>query len=97
MASKKSGVLYIGVTNNLTRRIQEYKAGVVEGFTKKYFVHKLVYFEYHTSIKEAIVREKQIKKWNRDWKIHLIEKQNPNWNDPTTGEIQDSRLRGNDV
>ncbi len=66
LASKKGGVLYIGVTNNLTRRVQEHKAGIIEGFTKKYFVHKLVYFETYTSIIEAIKREKQIKKWNRD-------------------------------
>ncbi len=63
LASSKNGVLYIGVTNNLTCRVQKHKAGIIEGFTKKYFVHKLVYFETFTSIKEAITREKQNPEW----------------------------------
>ncbi len=94
LASKKCGVLYIGVTNDLTRRVQEYKAGIIEGFTKKYFVHKLVYFETYTFILEAIKREKQLKKWNREWKIGLIEKQNPNWLDLASEEKRSPLSRG---
>ena len=74
-------VLYIGVTNSLSRRIYEHKQNFVEGFTKKYHVHKLVYFEDTVNIESAIVREKRIKKWNRSWKIELIEKMNPEWVD----------------
>lgn len=81
LASKKDGVLYIGVSNNLIRRTLEHNSGMVKGFTQKYFVHKLVYFETYTSINDAIRREKQLKKWNRAWKVRLIEKENPNWND----------------
>ena len=94
LASKKDGVLYIGVTNNLTRRVQEHKVGIIEGFTKKYFVHKLVYFETYTSIREAITREKQLKKWSRDWKIGLIEKQNPNWLDLASEDKRSPLSRG---
>lgn len=81
LASKKDGVLYIGVTNNLIRRLKEHKRGKADGFTKKYFIHKLVYFEETSDIEIAINREKQLKKWNRKWKIELIEKENPNWED----------------
>lgn len=81
MASKKNGVLYIGVTNNLTRRSFEHQNGLIEGFSKKYFIKKLVYYESTPDVRSAITREKQIKKWKRDWKIELIEKENPNWND----------------
>jgi putative endonuclease len=81
LASKKNGTLYTGVTNDLLKRIYEHKNNVVEGFTKEYNVHNLVYYEEHNDIKEAILREKQIKKWKRQWKIELIEKQNPNWKD----------------
>ncbi len=69
------------MTNDLQRRVTEHKSRMVEGFTKKYFVHRLVYFEVYTSVNEAIFREKQLKKWNRTWKISLIEKENPNWLD----------------
>ena len=75
------GTLYIGVTNNLVRRVYEHKSGLAEGFTKKYAVKALVYFEVHTDIEAAIAREKQIKKWNRAWKVRLIEERNPNWDD----------------
>lgn len=81
MASKKNGTLYIGMTNNLIRRVWQHKNNVIEGFTKKYGVHRLVYFESTNDVKAAIVREKQMKKWNRKWKIALIEKENPMWDD----------------
>ena len=81
LASGVGGTLYIGVTNNLVRRIYEHRAGTVPGFTKQYAVHRLVYFEQHADIEGAIRREKQLKKWNRAWKIRLIEKFNPNWDD----------------
>ncbi|MGZ6004607.1 MAG: GIY-YIG nuclease family protein [Candidatus Saccharimonadales bacterium] len=84
LASKKDGVLYIGVTNNLERRVWEHKNGVEDGFTKKYMVHRLVYFEQTENIEAAIVREKKLKKWKRSWKISLIEKNNPEWNDLST-------------
>ncbi|MGH7807735.1 MAG: GIY-YIG nuclease family protein [Thermodesulfobacteriota bacterium] len=81
MASKKDGTLYIGITNNLIRRAHEHKNDLVEGFTKKYGIHNLVYYEQHNDIYTAIDREKKLKKWNRQWKINLIEKHNPNWKD----------------
>ncbi len=81
LASRKNGVLYIGVTNNLKRRIYEHKHDLIKGFTKKYKVHNLVFYEVHNDIKYAILREKQIKKWKRQWKIDLIEKENIDWND----------------
>ena len=81
MASKRNGVLYIGVTNDLLRRVAEHKAGINSGFTNIYKVKKLVYFETYTDFVNAINREKQLKKWKRDWKIVLIEKDNPEWND----------------
>ncbi|MDE2366488.1 MAG: GIY-YIG nuclease family protein [Betaproteobacteria bacterium] len=81
LASKRNGTLYIGVTSDLVKRVWEHKHDLVEGFTRKYGVHKLVYFEMHHEITEAIRREKQLKKWNRAWKIELIEKANPEWRD----------------
>lgn len=81
LASKKYGTLYIGVTEDLVRRIYEHKNDLNEGFTKKYEVHDLVYFEQHRDIEQAILREKQIKKWKRFWKIKLIEENNVNWED----------------
>jgi putative endonuclease len=81
LASKKDGVLYIGVTNNLALRTSQHKSGEVEGFTKKYFVHKLVHYEMSGDINSAIAREKDLKKWKREWKINLIEKENPDWRD----------------
>lgn len=81
LASKKNGTLYTGLTNDLIRRVYEHKSGLIEGFTKKYSVHKLVYFEDTTDINAAILREKRLKKWKRQWKIELIEKQNPEWKD----------------
>ena len=81
LASKKNGTLYIGMTNNLIRRIYEHKNDLIEGFTKKYQVHHLVYFEIFDDSYNAIVREKRLKKWNREWKIRLIKERNPNWED----------------
>jgi putative endonuclease len=81
LASKKNGVLYIGVTNDLEKRVLEHKHKLNKGFAAKYNVDKLVYFEQFSIVEEAIHREKQLKKWNRDWKIELIEKENAEWND----------------
>jgi len=81
LASKKSGTLYIGVTNNLLKRVYEHKNNIIGGFTQKYSVHNLVYYEEHNDIGKAITREKQMKKWKRQWKIELIEKFNPQWKD----------------
>lgn len=81
LSSKKNGTLYVGVTNDLMRRVGEHKLGLIEGFTNKYKINKLVYFETYNDINEAILREKRIKKWNRNWKIKIIEEMNPEWND----------------
>ena len=81
LASKKNGTLYIGVTNNLLRRVEEHQTGAINGFTKRYQVHRLVYYEPFDDIANAILREKQLKKWNRQWKIALIERVNPWWRD----------------
>lgn len=79
LASKKNGTLYIGVTEDLKRRVWEHKNNLVKGFTEKYGVHMLVYYEQYENIEEAILKEKQMKKWNRYWKIKLINKVNPGW------------------
>ena len=81
LASRRNGTLYIGVTSNLIKRIWEHKNDVVDGFTKKYGIHLLVYYELTPDVNSAIKREKQLKKWRRKWKLELIEKMNPNWND----------------
>ncbi|MFA5119409.1 MAG: GIY-YIG nuclease family protein [Candidatus Omnitrophota bacterium] len=81
LAHKKNGVLYVGVSNDLIRRVYEHKNDFVEGFTKKYKVHRLVYYESVNDIISATTREKMLKKWNRQWKVELIEKANPEWND----------------
>ena len=81
MTNKKNGTLYIGVTGNLERRVYEHKQKLIEGFTKKYNLHKLVYYESGTDVSSVITREKQLKKWLRKWKIELIEKENPDWVD----------------
>ncbi len=80
LASKPYGTLYVGVTSNLALRIEAHRNGV-EGFTKQHNVHTLVYFEVHDDMYEAIQREKRVKKWNRAWKIRLIEETNPEWKD----------------
>jgi putative endonuclease len=81
LARQRMGTLYIGVTSDLVRRAWEHKNDAVPGFTQRYGVHRLVYFELHADMPAAITREKQLKKWNRAWKIELIEKNNPEWND----------------
>jgi putative endonuclease len=81
LASRRNGTLYIGVTSDLVKRVWEHRSDLVGGFTKKYGVHSLVYFELHGSMSEAIQRERRLKKWNRAWKIELIEKENPGWVD----------------
>ena len=81
LANWDDSVLYIGVTSNLERRLYEHRNGLVEGFTKKYNIHKLVYFEYTNDVYSAISREKQLKKWSRVKKNVLISRQNPNWTD----------------
>jgi putative endonuclease len=81
LASRIGGTLYIGVTNDLVRRVGEHRLELMQGFTKKYDVHKLVYFEQFDDVANAISREKRLKKWNRAWKVRLIEEMNPNWDD----------------
>jgi putative endonuclease len=81
LASKIGGTLYVGVTNDLVRRVYEHREKLADGFTKKYDVSKLVYYEAHTDVEAATIREKRMKKWNRAWKIRLIEEDNPNWDD----------------
>jgi len=81
LASKRNGTLYVGVTSNLIQRIWQHRNCKIQGFTEKYRVYNLVYYELHSEMVTAILREKQIKKWKRDWKINLIESCNPDWND----------------
>jgi putative endonuclease len=81
LASSRNGTLYVGVTNELVRRVQEHREGLVPGFTRKYAVKLLVYWELHHDINEAILREKRIKRWQRKWKLELIETSNPQWRD----------------
>jgi putative endonuclease len=81
LASKRNGTIYIGVTSDLFRRAGLHKQDLIEGFTKRYGVHRLVYYEMHHLMPDAIRREKQLKKWNRAWKIRLIESMNPEWAD----------------
>ena len=81
LASKRNGTLYTGVTSNLAARVWQHKNNLVEGFTNKYHVHMLVYYEMHQDMASAILREKQIKGWKRKWKLNLIEKFNPDWRD----------------
>ena len=81
LAGKERGTLYVGVTNDLMRRVYEHKEGLAEGFSKRHSVNRLVYFETHESIEAAILQEKRLKRWRRDWKIELIERDNPHWVD----------------
>jgi putative endonuclease len=81
MASKKDGTIYTGFSGALVKRVGQHKDDVIEGFTKRYGVHRLVWFEEWSDVGDAITREKQIKGWNRAWKIKLIEKTNPDWRD----------------
>ena len=81
LASQRNGTLYTGVTRDLLKRVSDHKSGSINGFTKKYSVHKLVYYEDTPYLHAAATREKQLKKWNRKWKLELIEKFNPEWRD----------------
>jgi putative endonuclease len=81
LASRIGGTLYIGVTNDLVRRVFEHKSDAVDGFTKRHGVKRLIYFEQYDDIENAIRREKRLKQWNRAWKVRLIESVNPNWDD----------------
>jgi putative endonuclease len=87
LASRYRGTLYVGVTNDLSRRIGEHRNGLVPGFTRKYKVHRLVYYEEYTSILEARDRERALKRWRREWKFKLIEGVNPRWRDLTVDLI----------
>jgi putative endonuclease len=81
LASRRNGTLYVGVTSDLVKRVWEHQNNLVEGFTKRYGVHTLVWFEQHETMESAIAREKAIKEWRRRWKLDLIEQQNPEWRD----------------
>ena len=81
LASKKNGTLYVGMTNNLLRRVHEHKHNLVPGFTRRYGVHRLMYYEHFRHADAAINREKKLKRWRRQWKVDLIEKDNPSWED----------------
>ncbi|MCL4768650.1 MAG: GIY-YIG nuclease family protein [Hyphomicrobiaceae bacterium] len=81
LASDRNGTLYVGVTSSLFARVAIHKQELVDGFTKRYGVHRLVYYELHTTMDQAIRREKRLKKWNRAWKLRLIEQMNPEWHD----------------
>ncbi|MBS0571454.1 MAG: GIY-YIG nuclease family protein [Proteobacteria bacterium] len=94
LASRQNGTLYVGVTSDLIKRIHEHRSDAVEGFTKRFRVHALVWFELHRCMAAAILREKQIKKWPRAAKIQLIEKQNPAWLDLWQGLVSPSPATG---
>jgi len=101
LASERNGTLYTGVTSDLVGRTWQHREHVVDGFTKRYGVGTLVWYELHPTMEGAILREKQIKKWNRNWKLRLIQEGNPRWRDLWPDIIgrspgMDSRLRGND-
>ncbi len=81
LVSKRNGTLYTGVTSDLVKRVWEHKNDMVEGFTKRYSVHRLVWYELHENMESAISKEKRIKEWKRTWKLQLIERDNPNWQD----------------
>lgn len=87
LASQRNGTLYIGVTSDLVKRVWEHKQDLVEGFTKKYGVHALVWYEQHADMLAAIAREKALKEWKRAWKLELIEKMNPEWKDLYEGLV----------
>ncbi|HET7932349.1 MAG TPA: GIY-YIG nuclease family protein [Rhodanobacteraceae bacterium] len=81
LASRRNGTLYVGVTSDLVKRVHEHRTGAVSGFTRRYRVHHLVWFEQHATMEAAIAREKAVKEWKRTWKLELIEKHNPYWHD----------------
>jgi len=88
LASKFRGTLYIGITNDLIRRVYEHRNDLIDGFTKRYGVHMLVYYEQCTDVSVAIWRERRLKKWTREWKIRLIESMNPTWTDLYPGLVE---------
>jgi putative endonuclease len=88
MTNKRNGTLYIGVTSDLIKRVWEHKNNLVEGFTKRYGLHQLVWYELHETMESAIQREKRLKDWKRKWKLELIEGTNPNWQDLYDGIVQ---------
>ena len=99
MALQRNGTLYLGVTSNLPQRVHQHRVGTTGGFTSRYDVHLLVWFEMHETMESAIHREKRLKKWERRWKLDLIEGGNPDWNDLAESlgfTPLDSRVRGND-
>jgi putative endonuclease len=104
LASDRNGTLYVGVTSDLIRRTWEHREHTAEGFSRRYDVTRLVWFEAHATMESAILREKRIKKWNRAWKVRLVDAANPSWRDmwfDIVGQVpratsMDSRLRGND-
>ena len=81
LANRRNGTLYVGVTGNLVRRVWEHRSNAADGFTQRYGVKRLVHAEFHDTMPAAILREKQLKKWRRAWKLELIERQNPQWRD----------------
>jgi putative endonuclease len=87
LASKRNGTIYVGVTSDLVKRMWEHKNDVVEGFTRRYGVHLLVWYELHESMRSAIEREKNLKEWKRAWKLELIESSNPDWQDLYNGLV----------
>ncbi len=101
LTNKVGGTLYIGVTSDLIKRVYQHRTKAVQGFTEKYGLDRLVYFEVFEDPENAILREKRLKKWNRAWKIELIEDNNPDWHDLylnlTGATVLDSRVRGNDT
>jgi putative endonuclease len=88
LANRRNGTLYIGVTSDLLKRAWQHRNDITEGFTKRYGIHRLVHYELYEDMVSAITREKQMKKWNRSWKLELIERQNPDWNDLWEGIVQ---------
>ena len=88
LTNKIHGTLYIGVTGDLPTRLLQHKNGTSDGFTKKYKIHKLIYYEAYDNPQEAILREKQLKAWKRQWKIELIQKENPHWRDMSSEFIE---------
>jgi len=89
MVSRRNGTLYTGLTSNLIKRVYQHKNGLAEGFTKKFGVHFLIWYEIHQTADTAFMREKQIKKWNRSWTLELIEKDNPEWLDLYSGLVNE--------
>ena len=97
LASDRNGTLYLGVTSNLVQRVWQHRTSATDGFSARYTVHRLVWFELHETMESAIVREKRIKKWNRAWKIRLIDEMNPSWRDlwpDITEQVPNANVHG---